>query len=315
VATVDTPVRTDTQAQGAPRQDPPASGRQRWARRLPLLPGLVYIIILTQIPFLFTLFYSFQHWNLYRPGQRGFAGLENYRFVLGSPTFRTGALNTVVLTAGAVLVALVLGLVLALLLNRAFRGRAVARTLLITPFLVMPVATALMWKNMVLHPVFGLWTFLMRPFFGTVDWVAQYPMAAIIATVAWQWTPFMMLILLAGLQSQDEETMEAARVDGAGPLAVFRYLTWSHLRPYAELGILLGSIFIVQTFDPIFIITQGGPGTATTNLPYFIYLQAFRALDIGQAAASAIVVVIATIVIATFALRVMSNVFKLADYR
>jgi sorbitol/mannitol transport system permease protein len=296
---------------------PSSTGRrgQAWLKRLPLLPALLFVIVLTQIPFLFTLYYSFQDWNLYRPAQRGFAGFGNYAFVFTSSAARTAALNTVVLTASAVLVALLLGLTFALMLNRAFRGRAVARTLLITPFLLMPVATALMWKSMVLHPVYGLWGFLMRPFFGTVDWVSQYPMASIVATVAWQWTPFMMLILLAGLQSQDDETLEAAQVDGAGALDIFRYLTWSHLRPYAELGILLGSIFIVQTFDPIFIITQGGPGQATTNLPFFIYLEAFRALDIGRAAALAIVVVIFTIIIATLFLRLLSNVFRLEDSR
>ncbi|MER6626159.1 sugar ABC transporter permease, partial [Streptomyces sp. NPDC000931] len=122
--------------------------------------------------------------------------------------------------------------------------------------------------------------------------------------------PFMMLIMLAGLQSQSPEVLEAARVDGAGPLAVFRRITFPHLRRFVELAILLGTIYIVQTFDAIYMITQGGPGQSTTNLPYFIYLQAFRSFDVGEAAAAGVIVVVATLVVAMFALRVVSSLFE-----
>lgn len=302
-----------------PPAQPATSGdlgpRGPWLRRLPLLPALGFVVVVTQIPFLMTLYYSFQRWNLMRPANRGFAAFDNYAFVLGNATFRTAAINTGVMTAGAVLLSLGLGLGLALLLNRRFRGRAIARTLMITPFLIMPVASALMWKNMILHPTFGLFSVVMRPFVGTVDWVSQYPMTSVILAISWRWTPFFMLILLAGLQSQDTATLEAAEVDGANPLQTFRFLTLPHLRPYIELSVLLGSIFIVQTFDEVVMMTQGGPGTATTNLPYFIFLEAFRALDVGRAAAMAVVAVLVTILIATGALRVMSRAFQLEGGR
>ncbi|MGH3741917.1 MAG: carbohydrate ABC transporter permease [Micromonosporaceae bacterium] len=284
---------------------------QRWRRRGPLLPALVFAIALTQLPFLLTVWYSLHSQNLLRPGAAQFVGLENYWKVFSDGLFRNAVFNTVVLTASAVLLAMLLGIGLAVLLDKKFLGRSVVRTLLITPFLVMPAAAALLWKTSMLNPVFGLLNWVLSPFgVGKLDWVSEFPMMSIVLVLTWQWTPFMMLIVLAGLQSQSPEVLEAAKVDGAGGWATFQRITLPHLRQFIELGILLGSIFIVQTFDAIFMITQGGPGQATTNLPYFIYQQAFRAFDVGEAAAAGVIVVVATIVIATFALRVISNLFR-----
>ncbi len=289
---------------------------ERWRRRGPLLPALVFTVVVTQLPFLLTLYYSLQSWNLLRPGSKRFVGLANYTAVFTNTGFRKAALNTVQLTASAVVLSMLLGLLLAVLLDRRFFGRGVVRTMLITPFLVMPTAAALLWKTSMFNAVYGLVNFFLSPLgLGDVDWASRYPVLTIVTVLTWQWTPFMMLIILAGLQSQSPEVVEAARVDGAGPLAIFRYLTLPHLRQYLELGVLLGSIYVVQTFDAIFMITQGGPGQATTNLPYFLYLEAFRAFDIGQAAALGVVVVVATILVATFALRVISNLFRIEEAR
>jgi len=300
---------------GAPPRRRPEPKRltaaERWQRRGPLLPALVFAIVLTQLPFLLTLYYSFQSRNLLRPGSGRFVGLENYGKVFTDELFRNAVFNTVKLTAGAVVLSMVLGIALAVLLDKQFFGRGVVRTLLITPFLVMPAAAALLWKTSMFNPVFGLLNWVLSPLgAGDIDWVSRFPMASIILVLTWQWTPFMMLIVLAGLQSQSPEVLEAAKVDGARPWATFRRITLPHLRQFIELGVLLGSIFIVQTFDAIFMITQGGPGQATTNLPYFIYQQAFRAFDVGESAAAGVIVVAATIVIATFALRVISNLFE-----
>jgi sorbitol/mannitol transport system permease protein len=285
--------------------------RNRWGRRSLILPAMLYTIVVTQIPFLFTIWYSLQSWNLLRPGTRHFVGLENYGKVFSDAGFRNAIVNTITFTASAVIFSLVIGLVLAILLDQKFRSRAVVRTLLISPFLVMPVAGALLWKTTMFNPVFGIVNWVLKPLgVGTLDWASKFPMPTIITVAVWQWTPFMMIILLSGLQSQSTDILEAARVDGAGNWQIFRRLTMPHLRTYLELCVLLGSIFILQTFDSIFIITQGGPGQATTNLPYFLYLQAFRRFEIGQAAALAIVTTIGTIIIATIALRVLSNLFK-----
>ena len=285
--------------------------RNRWGRRSLILPAMLYTIVVTQVPFVITIWYSLQSWNLLRPGTRHFVGLANYGSVFTQSGFRTAVINTVTFTASAVIFSLAIGLFLAILLDRKFRGRGVVRTLLISPFLIMPTAGALLWKTTMFNPVFGIVNFVLRPFgVGTLDWASKFPMPTIITVAVWQWTPFMMIILLSGLQSQSTDILEAARVDGAGNWQIFRRLTMPHLRTYLELCVLLGSIFIVQTFDSIFIITQGGPGQATTNLPYFLYLQAFRRFEIGQAAALAIVTTIGTIIIATIALRVLSNLFK-----
>jgi sorbitol/mannitol transport system permease protein len=293
---------------------PPARNpaRDRWVRRAPLLPALIFAIVVTQVPFLVTLYLSTLDWNALRPGAREFIGLDNYVTVLTDGRLRAALLNTVWLTAGAVIFSMLLGLALAILLDRRFPGRSIVRTLLITPFLVMPIAAALLWKHALYNPAYGLINGL---FGGSTDWVSNYPKAAVIATLVWQWTPFMMLILLAGLQSQSEEVLEAARVDGANAWQIFRRMTLPHLRQYLELGALLGSIYLVNTFDAVFSITQGGPGTATTNLPYEIYLTTFRKFEYGEAAAAGVIVVILTIIVATFALRVISSLFRMEESR
>ena len=294
----------------------PSSG-SRWRRRLPLLPALVFAIIVTQLPFLATLVISTLHWNILRPGELSFAGLSNYLTVFTDARLRAAVLNTVVLTVSVVLLSVVLGLVLAVLLDRRFPGRGVARTLLIAPFLVMPVAAALLWKHAIYNPTYGLLNGVLNwiaGWFGgtgpSIDWVSTFPMSAVVLALVWQWTPFMMLILLAGLQSQPGDVLEAAKVDGANGLQTFRYMTLPHLRQYLELGVLLGAVYIVQAFDHIFTITQGGPGSATTNLPYEIYLTMFRKYEYGEASAAGVVVVIGTIIIATYSLRLISSLFQ-----
>jgi len=291
-------------------QDPGVSRAEGWRRRGPLLPALIFMIVVTQIPFLFTLYYSTLSWNLVRPGSRRFVGLQNYLDVIGDSVFWQAALNTVVLIVGTVLISVVLGLGLALLLDRAFLGRGLVRTLLITPFLVTPVAGALMWKTAMLDPVFGIVNWLLTPFgLGEVDWVSQFPLTSVMINLVWQWTPFMMLLILAGLQSMPKDTLEAGRVDGASAFQLFRELTLPHLRRFIELGAVLGAIYLVNTFDAIYMMTQGGPGTASANLPFYIYQRAFLGFDIGQAAAMGVVVVIFTIILATFALRLIFKSF------
>jgi sorbitol/mannitol transport system permease protein len=300
--------------------------RGKWTRRGPLLPALIFTIVVTQIPFLVTIAISFLNWNILQPGDKDFVGLGSYSSFAGIDNFvtvftdsrlRAAVINTVVLTASVVVISVLLGLVLAILLDRRFPGRGLARTLLIAPFLVMPVAAALLWKHAIYNPDYGLlngtlnwiWQLFGADEGPVVDWVSGYPMPAVIAALVWQWTPFMMLILLAGLQSQPGDVLEAAKIDRASGVQTFRYITFPHLRQYLELAILLGSVYIVQTFDAIFTITQGGPGTATTNLPYEIYLTMFRKYEYGEAAAAGVVVVIGTIIVATFALRVISSLF------
>jgi sorbitol/mannitol transport system permease protein len=289
--------------------------RIAWRRRAPLVPALVVLVVLTQIPFVVTIGISLFRWNLMYPNDTHFAWFENYGTVVSDPRLRAAIVNTVVLVVAGVLGALLIGTCLALLLNRKFFGRGVVRTLLITPFLVMPMASSLMWKHLIYNPDYGLingtldwvWQLFGKPYGPTIDMVSSYPMLAVIIVLIWTWTPFMMLIMLAGLQSQDTDVVEAAMVDGAGVFARFRYLTVPHLRQYAELCIVMGTIYLLNTYDQVFAITQGGPGTATTNLPYEIYLTEFRKYDYGEGAAAGVLVVLVSMIVATFGLRVVSS--------
>ena len=290
------------------------SRRERWLRRLPLLPALIYVIVVTQIPFLVTLWYSFQSYFWNSPAPARFTGFSNYTTVFTNPNFRGALVRSVVMTATAVIVAMILGVAFALLLDRKFLGRGVARTLIITPFLVMPAAAALVWAGPMLDPNFGLLNYLLAPFgIHHVAWLSTHALGSVIVVMIWEWTPFMTLIVLAGLQSQPAETLEAAKVDGAGALATFRELTLPHLRPYIELGILLGSIYLVNVFDQVRLMTNGGPGTSTTNLPFYLYQQVNNAFDIGGAAAAGVVTVVLTIIVATFALRMFARVFQFEE--
>ncbi|WSU47027.1 sugar ABC transporter permease [Streptomyces sp. NBC_01092] len=272
--------------------------------------------IVTQLPFLATLVISFLDWNALRPDERGFAGFENYTQVLSDPASRSSLLTTVQLTAGVVLLSLVLGLGAALLLIGKFHGRALVRTMFITPLLLVPVASALVWKHALYNPEYGLLNGVMTWFwslFGSgsppqLDWITSAPLSSVAVSLIWQWTPFMTLILLAGLQSRPIDAIECARVDGANDWQIFRYLTLPHLQRYLELGILLGSIYIVQNFDAVFTISSGGLGTA--NLPYTIYQSFYQGHDYGRASAAGILVVIGTIILAALSLRLISTLLR-----
>ncbi|MCS3845058.1 carbohydrate ABC transporter permease [Microbacterium sp. AK031] len=305
---------------------PPASGASRrtsagkqslWGRvkfALPLYPAMIVVLLVSQLPFVLTLWYSLNDWNL-ATSQDGpeFVGLANYAEIFTEPEFLQAAGNTAIMTVGAVAASFIIGLLLALLVNREFRGRGIVRTLLIIPFLVLPAATALLWKNTMFGTSYGILNWVIGLVgIPPVDWLGEFPMLSVIIILTWQWSPFFMLILLAGLQSEDPSTIEAAKVDGAGAFTRFRHLTWRHLRPYSELSVVLGSIYIIQTFDAVYLAAQG---SATTNLPYYLYQRAFRGLEIGQASAMAVIVLFVTLIIASIGLRVASNLLKSTEGR
>lgn len=307
-------VDTHNRRERSRRADRGKDRAEGWRRRGPLLPALIFTIIVTQLPFVFTLWYSLLNWNLLRPNGTEFVGLQNYADIFADSTFRQAALNSVIYTVGCVFAAMVLGIIFALLLDREFRGRGLVRTLLITPFLIMPVASAVLWSVSMLNPSYGLVNWILSLFgIPAVDWTSSYPVLSVLMALVWQWTPFMMLLVLAGLQAQPRDVLEAAQMDGAGWWRTFTSITLPQLRRYIELGILLGAIYVVNTFDQIYIMTAGGPGTASANLPFYIYQRAFLGFDIGQAAAMGVVVVIATIIIATFALRLIFRSFDVKD--
>ncbi|GAA2070656.1 sugar ABC transporter permease [Streptomyces albiaxialis] len=304
-----------------PKTPPAAPGKpparlRAWVTRAPLLPALVFLIIVTQLPMVATLIISFLDWNALYPEARSFGGFGNYSEVLTDPDLRESVFTTILLTVVVVLASLVLGLLIALLLDRSFKGRGIVRTMLIAPFLVVPVAAALLWKHVLYNPEYGLFNGALNWLFGDSapqpDWIADMPLGAVQISLIWQWTPFMMLILLAGLQSRPAEAIEAARIDGAGAWQIFRFITLPHLRRYLELGALLGTVYIVQNFDAVFTLTSGGLGTA--NLPYTIYQTFYQGHEYGVASAAGVLVVIGSLIIATVALRVVSSLFREEGY-
>jgi sorbitol/mannitol transport system permease protein len=285
-----------------------------WRRRLPLLPALVFTILVTQLPFLVSIYYSFTNLKdktqSLIPEPTKFVWFENYKQIFSDPFFRQAMWTSVKMTVLAVVLSLVFGTLFAILLDRKFFGQGFIRTLLITPFLLMPVVAALIWKQQMFSSLFGILDKILGFLgFNSIAWISDHPLGSIVTVLVWQWTPFMMLIMLAGLQSQPSDILEAANVDGASSFGIFRQLTLPHLNRYLQLGALLGSIYIVQAFDAIDVMTGGGPGS--TNVPYFVYEESIGGgFRYGSASAYAIVVVIFSIVIATFSLRVLSGLLK-----
>ncbi|MFQ6173442.1 carbohydrate ABC transporter permease, partial [Oryzobacter sp. R7] len=243
-----------------------------------------------------------------------FTGLDNFKTALTSGNLWPSIVATVLITALAVILSLLFGLLFAVLLDRQFRGRALARTLMITPFLIMPAAASLIWKYSMFDTNIGMLNWLTRTLgLPVISWGTEHPLATVVIVLTWQFTPFMMLILLAGLQGQDKAILEAAQVDGAGTWRTFTWITLPHLRMYIEIGVLLGSVIILQVFDPIAILTKGTGGTKT--LAYLLYERAFIGLDVGEAAAYGVVTVILTIIVATIALRTLFKVFMAGGSR
>lgn len=277
-----------------------------------MYPALIIVVVITQIPFLFTIYLSLQSWNLTRPDLgRTFAGVGNYVEQVFSAQFGAILLQTLAITAISLVLCCLIGLGLALLLNRDFFAKGLVQTLLVTPFFIMPAVTGLIWKNELFSPNFGLLTW----FAGVVGFegfnpMAEQPLLMVSTMVAWEWEPLFMLVLLAGLQAIPEEQREAARLDGCGRLGVFRYIELPYLMPYYRMIILLGTIFILQVFGEIYIGTAGGPGTGSMNLQYLTYNTGLVGTQVGAASAIGVATLVITIVILASLLRTMNTVVK-----
>ncbi|GGJ57525.1 carbohydrate ABC transporter permease [Deinococcus roseus] len=273
-----------------------------------VLPALVYLIVTTQLPFIMTVYYSFFKWNLTIPNDRPFIGLSNYLSLFTDAQNLHVMLNTVVLMLSVVVLTILIGGAVAMLLNRRFLGRGMVRTLFISSFLVMPVVTAVVWKNMLMNPVFGFFAWISQQLgLPAVDYLSQYPMASIVAMVTWEWTPFAALILLTGLQSMPEDQLEAARLDGCTPLQEFWYMLLPHLSKSLEVVVLLETIFLMQVYGEIYTATSGGPGISTTTIPYFIYQKAFAEYNIGLASAAGVLAVLFTNLVSSVILRMIGR--------
>ncbi|MBD2463200.1 sugar ABC transporter permease [Oscillatoria sp. FACHB-1407] len=282
---------------------------KRQVATLPLVaPSVTVLLIWMIVPLLMTLWFSVQRYNLLNPANSGFSGLNNYISLLSTSSLWISIFNTLVLVGSVLVITITLGTLLAVLFNEDFWGRSIARLLAIAPFFVMPTVSALVWKNMLMHPVNGLFAYVTRSLgLGAVDWFAQYPMLSVILIVSWEWLPFALLILLTAIQSLDHEQVEAARMDGAKSTAIFRFITLPHLGRAIAVLAMIETIFFLTIFAEIFVTTSGGPGLATTNLAYFIYLRALFEFDVGGASAAGLIAVILANIVAIFLMRLVAR--------
>ncbi len=273
-----------------------------------LAPAVACLSIISVVPLLITIFYSLVRYSLLTHGDYDFHGLSNFIYFFTDNAFLPALKNTFVLLFSVMAVTVVFGAALALLINDAFPGRALVRVLLISPFLVMPAVNALMWKNMMLNPIYGLFAQVSK-FFGLtpVDWLASYPLLSIIMMVSWQWLPFACLIFMTALQSMDKEQLEAARMDGANYGQQLRYLYIPHLGRSMAVVIMIEMIFLLSIFAEIFTTTGGGPGFDTTTITFMIYQQALVSYDVGAASAGALFAVLLANIAAFFLMRVIGK--------
>ncbi|MHC1547113.1 carbohydrate ABC transporter permease [Phyllobacterium sp. K27] len=285
-----------------------ATLQTRATARIMMSPAVILLLLWMIVPLVMTLYFSFLRYNLLMPGTEEYVGFLNYQYFLTDPAFFTALGNTLLLVGGTLLITVIGGILLAIVLDQPFWGQGIVRLLVIAPFFVMPTVSALVWKNMLMHPVNGLFAWIARTFgFQPVDWFAQVPLFSIILIVAWQWLPFATLILLTALQSLDGEQIEAAEMDGAGPLSRFIHLVLPHLSRAITVVVLIQTIFLLSVFAEILVTTNGGPGLQTTNIAYLIYSQALLQFDVGGASAGGIVAVILANIVAFFLIRLIGK--------
>lgn len=273
-----------------------------------MTPAVLALLLWMVVPLAMTLYFSSVNYNLMQPGERNFIGLENFHYFVTDPDFWPAVWNTLVLIGSVIVITVVLGIGLALLVNEPFPGRGIVRVLLISPFFVMPAVNALLWKHMMMNPIYGVLANLWKSFGLTpVDWLTEVPLFSVILMVAWQWLPFACLIFITSLQSLDREQMEAARMDGANAFQRFFYLTLRHLARPMAVVIMIEMIFLLSVFAEIAITTNGGPGNESTNLTYMIFKQSLMNFDVGVASAGALFAVILANIVAAFLIRIIGK--------
>ena len=294
-----------------PQTEKERETRKAASARWLVAPSTALLVLWMAIPLAMTIWYSFRHYNLLNPDEKGFAGFDNYKYLATDPSFGPSIGHTLELIIAVLVITVVGGVLMSVLFDRKFYGQGIARLLAIAPFFVMPTVSALIWKNMILHPVYGLIAQGMRAIgMQAIDWFADYPLTAIIMIVAWQWLPFAFLILFTAIQSLDQEQKEAAKIDGAGAFSMFFYITLPHLRRAIAVVVMMETIFLLSIFAEIYTTTGGGPGTATTTLSYLIYALGLQQFDVGLASAGGILAVVLANVVSFFLVRMLAKNLK-----
>lgn len=282
-----------------------ATQQTRLLGKLAVAPSVVVLFLWMIVPLVLTIYFSLLRYNLLDPGNESFVGFLNYEYFLTDPAFFLAMGNSLKLVFAVLAISIIGGTLLALLLDQAIVGRNIVRLMIIAPFFVMPTVSALVWKNMFMHPVSGLFAWLMKSVgLEPIDWFASAPLTAVIIMVAWQWLPFATLILLTAIQSLDEEQKEAAEMDGTPPLSYFYYIVLPHLARPITVVILIETIFLLNVFAEIYVTGTGGPAG---NLPYLVYFQGLLNFDVGGASAGGIVAVVLANIVAFFLIRMIGR--------
>jgi sorbitol/mannitol transport system permease protein len=284
------------------------SPMNRFLPRVLLAPAVATLFLWMIVPLVMTIYFSLIRYNLMQPEQTGFIGLDNFEYFLTDPSFSAAVVNTLLLVGSAILITVIGGVLLALLVDSPFPGRGLVRILLISPFFVMPTVNALLWKHMMMNPIYGVlaqvWIF-----FGAtpVDWLTDWPLLSVVIIVSWQWLPFAALIFITALQSMDREQLEASRMDGANYLQQLRYLYLPHLGRSVAVVVMIELIFLLSVFAEIYTTTSGGPGDASTNVAFLIFKQALLNFDAGVASAGALFAVVLANIAAVFLIRMVGK--------
>lgn len=283
-----------------------ATQHARTAARIMLAPAVILLLGWMLVPLTMTLYFSFKRYLPLRGGDLGWVGFENYVRFVTSSAFWPSVQATLIIVGGVLIITIVLGVLLALLLDQPMWGQGIVRILVIAPFFVMPTVSALVWKNMFMDPVNGLLAHLWE-FVGLtpVEWLSQASLQSIIMIVSWQWLPFATLILLTAIQSLDSEQLEAAEMDGAPALSRFWFIILPHLARAITVVVLIQTIFLLSIFAEIFVTTQGSFGTRT--LTYLIFQRVLESQNVGLGSAGGIYAVILANIIAIFLMRIVGK--------
>jgi sorbitol/mannitol transport system permease protein len=285
-----------------------ATKASRAAARMMISPAVLLLLGWMIVPLVLTVYFSFLRYNLITPSGNPFVGSENYYWFVTDPSFEEAMINTLLLVGGVLLITVIGGILLALLLDRPMFGQGIIRVMVIAPFFVMPTVSALVWKNMFMNPVNGIFGRIATGLgFEAIDFFGQIPLTSIIVIVSWQWLPFATLILFTALQSLDQEQIEAAEMDGANRLSRFWHIMLPHLSRAITVVILIQTIFLLSIFAEILVTTNGGPGTATTNLTYLIYVSSLLQFDVGMGSAGGVIAIILANIVAIFLMRMIGK--------
>ena len=283
-----------------------ATQNSRSIARLMMAPAVIMLLGWMLVPLTMTLWFSFRKYLPLRGGDMGWVGFDNYVRFVSSSSFWPSVQTTFIFVGSVLVITVFLGILLALLLDQPMWGQGIVRILMISPFFVMPTVSALVWKNIFMDPVNGLFAHLWK-FFGAVpiEWLSQKSVQSIIMIVSWQWLPFATLILLTAVQSLDREQLEASEMDGAKPLQRFGYIVLPHLARAITIVVLIQTIFLLSIFAEIFVTTGGAFGTKT--LSYLIFQRVLESQNIGLGSAGGIYAVILANIVAIFLMRIVGK--------